>query len=349
MPKRTGFLKQKVLTEENCTEAVLVGTKNLKRTKEVVWIREHPEEVGKEILETLKNGWTPGTTRKKVIKEGSGQKRRELDIPSTFDHLCHVAIMLPLIPLIQKRLDFYCCGSVPGRGQKRADNAVKGWMNGGKPPKYAGECDVHHAYENTKAEIVMNALRRMIKDREYLHWHELILEQMGGRLAIGFQPSHWYFNLVMDAVDKRVRREVPGIRYVRFMDNIVIADGRKRRCHKAMRIIENECGKMGMTLNRSKQVFPTKSRAISLMSYRYFRGYSLLRKATMYRIAKGIRRAGHNPCAHHCRAAMSLIGITRHCNSYNFRKRHVYQIMSIKEARRVISYADKKRNLLRAA
>lgn len=349
MPKRVGFLYEKVLTLENCQEAVMVGTKNLKKTKKVRWIRSHPEEAGQQVLDALTNGWKPGPVRLKTINEGSGHKKRFLKIPSTFDHLCHVAIMLPLIPLIQKRMDFYCCGSVPGRGQKRADMAVKTWMNGKKVPKYAGEGDVHHAYQSTRPGLVMAALRRIVKDERYLHWHELILGQMGDELAIGFQPSHWYFNLVMDRVDKRVRREIPGIKYVRFMDNIVIAHGRKRTCHRAMRVIEDECRKMGMELNRSKQVYHTAKRSITLLSYRYFKGYSILRKATMYRISKGIRRAGRNMCDHHCRAAMSLIGITRHCNSYNFRKKHVYKVMSIKQAKGVISHADKKRNLRRAA
>lgn len=349
MPKRVGFLCEKVLTEANCIEAVKIGTKNLKRTHKIRRIRENADDVGRKILQTLENGWVPDEPRERVINEGSAMKTRHLRIPSTRDHLIHTAIMLPLIPLIEKRLDFYCAGSVPGRGQKRIHHCIKGWMGRKNPPKYAGETDVRHAYETTTKETVMRSLRRIVKDKRYLMWMEQILDQMGGSLAIGFTPSHWLFNLVMADVDRAVRTKGKGVLYCRFMDNIWIADGRKRRLHRAMRLIDEECGKLGLNLNRSTQVFPTKQRAIQALSYRYFRGNTLLKKATMYRITRGVRRAGNNTNAHHCRAAMSLIGITRHCNSYNYRKDHVYCVVSIKRMKGVISIADKKRNLRGAA
>ena len=349
MSKRVGYMREKVMTEENCIRAVLIGTKNLKRTAQIVRIRDNAEKVGKEILETLRSGWVPEKPKERTINEGTGNKVRRLRIPSTRDHLIHTAIILPLIPLIEKRLDYYCAGSVPGRGQKRIHHCIKGWMNGGKAPKYAGETDVHHAYETTTKAVVLRAVARIVKDKSYLEWIGLILDQMGGTLAIGFTPSHWLFNLVMDPVDKAVRATFPGIQYCRFMDNIFIAGGRKRTLHRVLRFIREKCAEMGLSLNRSTQVYPTKARAIQALSYRYFRGYVILKKATMYRIAAGIKRAARNTCAHHCRAAMSQIGIVRHCNSYHFRRKHLYGVASIKRMKEVISNADKKRNLRRRA
>lgn len=351
MPKRVGHLREKVLTLENCTRAVLVGTDNLKKTPEILHIRNNPERVGQKILNILSSGWVPGRVRIKIIREGTRGKVRRLKIPlSTYDHLCHVAIMLPLIPIIEKRIDFYSCGSIQGRGQKRVDDTIKSWMNSDKPPNYAGEADVHHAYESTTSAVVMKELSRLVKDKSYLEWHSLILDQMGGVLAIGFQPSHWYFNLVMDRVDKKVR-SVYGrkLKYVRFMDNIVVTSNRKRVCHKAISLVAEECSKLGLTLNKNYQVFPTKSRAISMLSYRYYRGYNLMRKDTMYRITRGVKIARNNMCAHHCRSAMSQIGVVRHCNSYNYRVNHVYNTICIRKVKEVISNDDKKRLLRKQA
>lgn len=103
---------------------------------------------------------------------------------------------------------------------------------------------------------------------------------------------------------------------------------------------------MGMSINHDWQVFQKKGRPIVMLSYRYFRGYTLLRKDTMYVIAASIKTTARSMNAHLCRAAMSHIGITRHCNSYNFRKAHVYPILSIKRSKELISRADKKRILL---
>lgn len=349
MPKRIGYLKEKVLNLENCTKAVLEGTANLRKTPKIRRIREHPEVYGQKILDILAAGWIPEPCREKIKNEGTGHKIRHLKIPTTRDHLIHVAIMRPLIPELVKRFDFYCCGSVPGRGQKRVSHAIKGWMGADKPPKYAAEADVHHAYDTAQGVQIMLRLRRICKDEGYLKWHEQILEQMGGHLAIGFQPSHWYFNLLMSPVDLQIREQCRGIKLARYMDNYILAGNRKRTVHKAVRVIMSACSAMQLSLNKSWQVYPTAKRAISMLSYRYFKGFTVLRKDTMYEITARIKTAGRKMCAHLCRGAMSRIGILRHCNSYNYRKEHVYPVISIKRSKELISNADKRRLLRRAA
>lgn len=342
MPKRIGYLYEKVLTIENCTEAVLVGTKNLKKTPKIRRIRENADKWGQRILDTLSSGWIPAPTREKIINDGTEGKERHLCIPKTFDHLCHVAIMLPIIGLLTKRFDFYCCGSVPGRGPKRVEYAIKSWTRTGHPIKYAGEADIHHAYQTLGVDAVMAALRRFIKDENYLRWHEQILEQMGGYLAIGFQPSHWYFNLVMSRGDRIIRNHCRGIKMVRYMDNYWFASNRKRKIHTAVSILKTELCRLGMKLNHAYQVFPTVSRSITALSYRYFVGYSVMRKSTMHELSKRIKIAGQRMTAHLSRSGVSRIGILRRCNSYSFRKQYIYPVFSIKRAKELISRADKK-------
>lgn len=349
MPTRIGFLCEQVLTLQNCTAAVLEGTANLKKTPKIRRIRKNPEVWGRKILNILAAGWIPEPTREKIINEGTGHKVRCLQIPTTRDHLVHVAIMRPILKELQKRFDFYSCGSVPGRGQKRIAHAIAGWMDAEKPPKYAGEADVHHAYQSTETKYIMWCLRRFIKDEKYLAWHRQILQQMGGNLAIGFQPSHWYFNLLMTRVDNEIRQQCKGIKLVRYMDNYIFAASRKRTVHKAIRITMEKCGKMNLDINRNWQVFQTKKRAICALSYRYFQGYTLMKKSTMYEITAKIKTCAKNMCAHLCRGAMSRIGILRHCSSYNYRKKHIYPVISIKRSKELISRADKKRLLLAAS
>ena len=345
MPKRIGYIMEKVLTLDNCTAAVIEGTANLERTPKIRRIRKNPEAYGQQILDVLAAGWIPEPVREKTINESSSHKTRKLRIPSTRDHLIHVAIMRPIIEELIKRYDFYSCGSIPGRGSKRVNATLKAWTCGDKPVKYAGQADVHHAYASTSGSEVMRCLRRFIKDEAYLHLHELILEQMGGYLAIGFQPSHWYFNLVMSDVDRAVRENCKGVKMIRYMDNYDLGGNRKRTLHKAIRVIMDKCRAKGLTITRDWQVFKTAARPITALSYRYFHGYSVLKKGIMYAIARNFRRTARNMCAHLCRAVMSHIGILRHCNSYHFRVKYLYHKLSIKQMKGLISRADKKRLL----
>lgn len=342
MPKRIGYIAEKVLTLENCTAAVLEGTQNLQRTKKIRKMRKNPEVWGQKILDILTAGWEPAPVREKTINESSSHKTRKLRIPSTLDHLIHVAIMRPLIPELIKRYDFYSCGSVPGRGSKRVCDTIKDWLSGPHPMKYAAVADVHHAYASTCKDVVMAALKRFIKDERYLRWHELILDQMGGFLAIGFQPSHWYFNLVMSSVDRMIREKCRGIKLVRYMDNYDLSCNRKRTLHRAIRIIIDQTARRGLSINHDWQVFKTTARPIAALSYRFYQGYTVLRKPVMYNITRSIKKAKRKPCAHIFRGIMSQIGILRHCNSYHYRAKFLYHTLSIKQMKGVISRADKK-------
>lgn len=343
MPKRLGYIYEQVCTVENCRRAVLCGTENLRRTKYVADIRDNPDKYAETILKILQDGWNPSPCRFKTINEGTERKVRELRIPTMIDHLIHVAIILPIENELIKRFDFYSCGSIPGRGQIRAHRAIRGWMR--RAPRYGAETDIRKFYDTCSKAVVMSALRRFIKDEKYLQLNEMILDQMGGVLAIGFMPSHWYANLVLSDLDREIRAAYPKIKFVRYMDNYLMLAGRKRTLHKAIKLEQKFLSERGMELKGDWQVYQTAHRPPRFLSYRYYRGYCLVRKKLAYRISRSARRMKRKPCAHFGRSLMSEVGILRHCNSYNFRKRYIYPVVSLKMTRRIISNADKQRLL----
>lgn len=344
MPKRIGYLYERVITFDNCLAAVLEGTESLRKTECVKRIRNEPEKYARKIQEILINGWEPRPCRKKIVNEGTNKKRRELLIPTMLDHLIHVAVMRVAEPHLLKRFDFASCGSIPGRGQKRVQAIIKSWQK--KMPKYAAECDVRKFFPSCRKSVVMECLKRIFKDAKYLSLHEKILDQMGGTIAIGFQPSHWYGNLVMTKCDQELRKM--GVKFTRYMDNYAMTARRKRTLHKAIRRLMEILKSMGLELKGDWQVYKTKARAITMLCYRYYAdGRILIRKKLMKHMKRVIQRARHHLDAHTARGIMSLIGILRHCNSYNFRRKYVYEKVSIRLCRRLISDADKKRLLSR--
>lgn len=346
MPKKLGHLFEQVVAFENCLGAVHEGTASLKRTYHVKRILEDPEKYARQIQEKILAGWEPGPCRKKTINEGTQKKTRELLIPTMEDHLIHVAIMRVIEPALVKKYDFACCGSVPKRGQKRVQGIIKGWQK--DPPKYACECDVRRFYLTCEKQVVMDCLEEFIKDRRYLALHGKILDQMGGVLAIGFQPSHWYGNLVLTKCDKILRGM--GVKFVRYMDNYAMVSNRKRTLHKAILELRRYLCQRGMDVKKDWQVFRFRSRPITFLCYRYYAdGRILMRKKLAHHVARVVRHASGNLDAHRARGIMSLVGIVRHCNSYNFRRAYVYGVISLQLCRRLISDADKKHYLPREA
>ena len=350
MPKRIGYLYEKVIDKNNCREAIFTGTKNLDKTKEVLYIRAHADEYAEKISNIIQNGWMPEPLRNKTITEGNSRKVRHLQIPSLRDHLIHVAIMLPIMDKLTRYFDPFCCGSIEGRGQGLVNKYLKRVLEENHP-KYGADADVYHCYPTIKHNDVIASLRRIIKDEKYIHLHETILHQMnpsGVGLAIGFQPSHWYANLVLTDVDRVVRNSPYSVTYVRYMDNINMTSNRKRHLHKALNIIVEELAKKDMRLNNSHQIYHIKDRGIQLLSYRYFPKKVILKKITMYAITAAIKRFNDHPCVEFARGMLSRLGLLEHCDSENYKRKYIYGKTDINKARRMVSYDDRKRALCRA-
>jgi len=170
--------------------------------------------------------------------------------------------------------------------------------------------------------------------------HEQVLASMGPGLAIGFYPSQWYANLALGRVDRAIKERIlPDCRYVRYMDDMILLHVNKRKLHRARIEISKILASMELTLKANWQVYRIKGRGISFLSYRFFAGYTVLRKQLMFRITRMMRSAARRLTPHAAMAVMSYLGILRRCDSYRFRMTRVYPVIDINKCRRVIKYA----------
>ena len=196
MPKRKGYIWEELTNIQHCNLCVLDAIKNKRKTPFLRHIKENYTEYGQKLQTVLIEGWEPEEVRTKTINEGTNRKQRDLKIPSLRDHFVHTAVAKILEKYLTKRLYFYACGSIPNKGQTFAVRALQGNLRK-KRPKYCLVADIKKCYQSIKKETVMCCLRRVFKDKRFLHINEQILKQMGDGLAIGFTVSHWYAHLVL--------------------------------------------------------------------------------------------------------------------------------------------------------
>jgi RNA-directed DNA polymerase len=339
MPKRIGYLYEQVIDEKNCIRAVIEMTKGKQKNRKAISIRENAEKYGKEIAEEIAKGaWIPKPYKEHIIQDGYRKKERHIKVPCLRDQAVHHAIMRVAAPYIVKRNYFYNCGSIPYAGQIRASRAMQRWMRQKKIIKYCQQLDIRHFYETCPHWAVMNALKRIFKDKRFLALHQKILDSMGDGLAIGFYPSQWYANLVLMWVDFEIKQNIlPGCKYVRYMDDMCILHSNKRKLHRAREAIANLLSGLGLTLKRNYQVYKIQGRGVQFLSYRFFYGYTLLKKNLMYRISRKMKCAARNPTLHNAMSVISYMGILKHCNSFNYRSRYVYPYITIQKCKGVIS------------
>lgn len=346
--KRKGHIWEELTNRDHCDESVLCAVENKVKTDYILHVKENYKEYGYTTQQILLNGWEPDPTRTKTINEGTDRKSRDLKIPSLRDHFIHTAVAKLLEKYLSKRFYFYACGSLPNRGSTFAVKALEGYLRK-KKPKYCAVADIKKCYKSIKKDVVMSCLRRVFKDERFLHINEQILNQMGDGLAIGFTVSHWYAHLVLSFIDEDLKEQFPSVFLVRYMDNFVLCSNRKRTLHKAIRALMKSSNRFKLSVKGDWQVFPVKKRMVEFLSYRMNFDKTILRKALMYRMAMRFRHAKHNLDAHTARTIMSYRGILKHCDSHRFKISYLYPNVSIKLCRRLISDADKKRNLSKAA
>lgn len=340
MPKRVGFVYDLTVSRDNCITAIREMARSKPKLKRAQYMKAHAEEFGETLSEQLSTDtWKPRPYREKTIKDGMRMKERHLKIPCLWDQCVHHAVVQVLAPYIQRRNYFYNCGSIPGAGQIRATRAMRRWMASKKILRYGMSLDIEHFFENCKAEIVMKALSRIFKDKKFLALNRKILASMGDELAIGFTVSHWYGNLVLMYIDFAIKqRIIPGCKYVRYMDDMVLLANNKRQLHKAKEAIEKLLNERDLKLKGNWQIYKIEGRGVTFLSYRFFHGYTIMRKRLMYRIskrAKKMRKYKHlSP--HEAASMLSYLGTLKYCDSYNFKKKYWLPYVNIKKCKGVV-------------
>lgn len=343
MPKRTGFLYEQVISVENCIAAVKEMTKGKSKNKRATVMGNNFQKYGELVSKMLTDDtWKPSPYKAHTIKEGVGRKERNIKVPCLIDQIVHHAILRVTSPHIMRRNYYYNCGSIPNAGQKRATDAMKRWMVPGENNKYCALFDIKKFYDTCPHESVMKALRKIFKDEKFLSMHQTILDSMGEGLAIGFYPSQWYANLVLMWVDFEIKQTIcPECKYVRYMDDMCLLSNNKRKLHQTRVAVTSVLSMWGLTIKGNYKVFKVGDGFVPFLSYRFYRGYTFLKKILMCRIVSKAKAFERNKTPHNAKAMMSYLGLIKHCNGWTFFRERVLPYLNLRKCRRIISYESR--------
>lgn len=351
--KRVGYLYERMASPENCILAEKAMVKNKRSSnRRARKIANDPEKYGLALCEKLQAGrYQFHPSRESRLQESYKTKQRDLLVPCLEDQAAEQAWLLVAVPYIMKRNYYYNCASIPEAGQTRACNGLKKWLRR-KDYKYGMTLDIRHFYQTLPHELVLAGLRRIFKDERFIGFAADCMASVsdtGVGIAIGHPISHWLANVALMELDHRIKREFPDVRYVRYMDDMAFLCSNKRHLKQACIMIRSYLGEWGMQLKKGWQVFRIRNRGLKFLSYRFFHGYTILRKPLMIRIARRIRRAQTRLSLKTAQSIMSYYGILKHCDSFNFMKARVWPYISFNTVRKEISRHAKDSHVCGAA
>lgn len=284
------------------------------------------------------------------------------------DQYVHHALIQILQPIFMRGMDHYCCGSIRDRGPHQARAAIESWMNHDlKGTRYELCGDVRHFYDSLKPEVVMDRMRRLIKDRHVL---DLIWRIVKDGVRIGSYTSQWFANTVLQPLDQMIRNSGLCAHYVRYMDNLTVFGPNKRKLKKLRLLVEKWLTEHQLELKGDWQIFPIarvnpktplepprrgfarqKSRLPNAVGYRYGRGFTIPRKHNLLRIKRAIaryrkrKRQGKRIMAGAAASLISRLGQLKHCNNYNLYRLLYKGERLVRDLKRIIRQKQRKEEL----
>ena len=274
-------LLEKVLDRNNLNKAYkrvkankgASGVDGMSIDEALIWLKEN----GEELLEKIRNGkYKPSPVRRVEIPKDDGGVRK-LGIPTVIDRIIQQAIAQVLIPIYEPQFSDGSYGYRPNRSAKDAILKVKEYADEGY--KYAVCLDLSKYFDTLNHELLMNMLRKDIKDRMLIELIKRYLKSgvMENGIVMrtnegspqGGNLSPLLANIYLDKFDKEF--EGRGIKVIRYADDIILLA-------KSIRAAERLLGTSTEYLEKKLKlkVNTEKSRAVSVYSIRNF-GFSALR------------------------------------------------------------------------
>lgn len=223
--KRVGHLFESVTSFENLFMAARLARRGCGNTPSACrfWFYLEPELL--RLQRELREGtYQPQPYRYFMIHD---PKERMIAVAPFRDRVAHHAIVRVLTPVYEPRFISDSYATRPGKGHhaaiQRAQQFARRWT-------YFLKTDLAKYFDSVDHSILMEIVRRTIKDAELLRLIEIIIRnasRSGLGLPIGNLTSQFFANVYLNPFDHLVKEEWRLRGYLRYMDDMLFFSDRK--------------------------------------------------------------------------------------------------------------------------
>lgn len=291
--KRLGGIWEEMISIENLRLAYKKASRGRHHLAAIRRTEKHLDKLLQKLHDDLaSHTFSTSEYRHKYIYEP--KKRLISSLPFYPDRIVQHAVLNILEKYWDNRMiyDSYACRQ--NKGQHKGSNRCKIFV---KHYKFACQCDISKFYDSIVHEIMKAILRRTIKDKDVLWLLDNIIDSMefnlrgqaGVGLPIGSLLSQWFGNLYMNQLDIFIKQSIRCKAYVRYCDDFVLFSNDKKELHawmKSVRAFVHQ--ELRLTFSKCR-IYPV-SQGVDFLGYRHFSGYTLVRKSTVKRVKKRIRK-----------------------------------------------------------
>jgi hypothetical protein len=304
-------------SKDNISAAVRLALRHKKRNKEIRRFLEDVPQNTESVRNLLLSGdFSTSRYRHRTIFE---PKMRELSVlPFSPDRIVHHALMNIAIPIWDKMFitDSYACRQ--GYGLHKASAKAMEFV---RRKKYCLQCDIRRFYPNIRHDVMMNCVKKKIRDGKVLGVMENIIESVPNPgMPIGNFCSQWFGNLYLHEMDMFVKHSLGVKEYLRYADDFCLFSNDKKQLGEWREKLREFLGGKLRLMFSYAEIMPTAD-GIDFCGYRHFPGYVKMRKNTLIRQMRRMRvLSGLDPgkiCGDdHLRGQLaSLVGWCKHARN----------------------------------
>lgn len=361
--KSYNHLYEEYLSEENYQLAVKLATKHKggkkRKYKNAKYYRDNVDRLMPSMLKYAAH-FKNEKHEPKIIYDGIRRKKRQIVVPSMREQVIHHMVVNVLKPIFMRGMYEHSYGSIPERGAHLAKKRIERWIGrGGRDVKYCLKMDVHKYFDSVPHDILKRKLAKLIHDERFLTVLDEIVDAVpGGRgIPIGFYTSQWIANWYLTELDHFIKEELQAKYYVRYMDDMVIFGGSKRKLHAMRRAVDDYLQeRLGLHLKDNWQVFlfsyirkdgSEVGRDLDFMGFRFFRNRTTLRKSLMLKATRKARRMcrkGASKNIHDARQMLSYLGWLSVADTYRMYQRFIKPFVSFQNLKRYVGRYQKREN-----
>ncbi len=256
-----------------------------------------------------------------------GPKVRVVQAPPIKERVgCH-AIMNIVDRVMYRSIIPTSAASIPGRGMHYLFNIMRRDIrHDPEGTRFYFKCDIKKFYESIDQNVMMEIVRRHIKDPVLLPMLENFVRLMPHGLAIGLRSSQCFGNMLLSPVD-HFMKEVCHVRYYyRYCDDIVMLAGDKASLWHWRDVLHEQIALLHLTIKEGEVVRPLAD-GLDFLGYVNYGTHALLRKRIKQRFARHMAKVKSRKRRVALMGAFKGMAIHADCN-------HLYKSITDKEMKR---------------
>ena len=237
-------------------------------------------------------------------------KTRKISKSDFRDRIVHHALVRVIEPIFEKRFIYDSCANRKCKGNLFALKRLKYFItkvseNGGCLDNkfhdqnfifgYCLKADIKHYFQEVEHEILLNIIKKKIKEDNVINLIEKILENnvadnpKGKGMPLGNLTSQFFANVYLNEFDYFIKHNLRVKFYIRYVDDFIILHNSKEQLgiwkHKIQEFLKNN---LKLELHKEKSRIIPLSKGVDFIGFRNFYHFNLLRKRNIRNMERKI-------------------------------------------------------------